>query len=247
MENKIDQFFKNKIEDHSLPPSEVAWNKVAANLSKKNNAIAWRIAAGILLIGTFISLIYWSQQSKPVPPSIAKGKPNKENKSGAPERKSELQALHKKNKRALDLGKKSGKQTVHTPTITKNSNLNKLTEEIALQPIREEEKNVVTPAPIDETKGNTIVLTTKNIIKEKLQLEATPLTKVASPARKSIKLEYTLDDFAPEEKAIATNEMKNSGLKRVLELAREVKNGEGPIRDIKNELFALNFKKNKNQ
>jgi hypothetical protein len=38
-----------------------------------------------------------------------------------------------------------------------------------------------------------------------------------------------------------TNEVKNTGLKKVLELARDMKEGEGPLSDLKekkNELFA---------
>jgi len=44
-----------------------------------------------------------------------------------------------------------------------------------------------------------------------------------------------------------TSEEKSSGLKKVWDLAREVKNGDGLVHEIKNELFALNFKKSKNQ
>src|SRR5258706_5725732 len=62
MENKIDQFFKDKIEGHSLPPSEKAWAKVEANLSKKNNVAIWRIAAAVLITGALISVIIWSQR-----------------------------------------------------------------------------------------------------------------------------------------------------------------------------------------
>src|SRR5258705_5817319 len=60
MENKIDRFFKDKLEGNTLPPSEAAWAKVEASLSKKNNIAVWRIAAAILIAGTLITVMIWS-------------------------------------------------------------------------------------------------------------------------------------------------------------------------------------------
>jgi len=63
---KVDKFFKDKLESHSVAPPDGAWAKVESNLSKKNNVIAWRIAAAILLMGTLITAIIWSQQNSVV-------------------------------------------------------------------------------------------------------------------------------------------------------------------------------------
>jgi len=70
---------------------------------------------------------------------------------------------------------------------------------------------------------------------------------VSSKFVKPIKLEFTLEDLPSEQPVATVNEERSSGLKKVWEMAREVKNGEGPVREMKNELFALSFKKSKNQ
>jgi hypothetical protein len=47
---------------------------------------------------------------------------------------------------------------------------------------------------------------------------------------------------------VANTETKNSGLKKMWETALQIKNGEGPMNQLlekKDELFALNFKKEK--
>ena len=111
------------------------------------------------------------------------------------------------------------------------------------------EKKMVTSeesvATVEKNKSS-LVITSEDKPEEKIKPEATPAATIASTRQKSIKLEFTLEDFssAPPE---ATVEAKSSGLKKVWDLAREVKNGDRPVRDIKNELFAFNFRKNKNQ
>jgi hypothetical protein len=79
--------------------------------------------------------------------------------------------------------------------------------------------------------------------------EALPTLTTAEPA--PIVLVYTLD---PVETAVApvvaaSSEKKDSSLKRVLEFASTVKNGDSPLdnlRNAKEELFALDFKKKNN-
>jgi hypothetical protein len=231
MENQMDKLFKDKLESHSLPPSEDGWSKVEAKLSKKNNAIAWRIAAAILLMGSSAALIYWSHKSD-VPQSIAIDQSKKPNNPAvtSPLKKAEPaeEAVMEKRKisKAPTIKKKPTTPSVHLPD-------------------QKEEEKTLTPSTIELQKTITVALVNENKPEEKMKSEATSSTKVASTAPKPIKLEFTLDDLTSEEKTVATGEVKNSGLKRVLELAREVKNGEGPIREMKNDLFALNFKKNK--
>src|SRR5437899_10228826 len=77
--DRVDRFFKNKLEDHSITPSEKAWTKVEAGLSKKNNVALWRWAAAVLLMGALISIIYWSQRgAENVEPVLVKKKIEKE-------------------------------------------------------------------------------------------------------------------------------------------------------------------------
>jgi hypothetical protein len=240
MENKIDQFFKDKLEGNTLLPSEEAWAKVEANLSKKNNIAVWRIAATILIAGALITVMIWSQRSADQQqPAIATNHLPKDN---SVKEKRMAQSSSKEKKEAV----KSAKElpvTSHAQQISPNSNQNN-------KPVTttEKKKLVATGESIAEVEKDnpSEALAKEGVLEENIKPEATPRITIASTHQKSIKLEFTLEDFssAPPE---ATVEAKSSGLKKVWELAREVKNGDGPVREIKNELLALNFKKNKNQ
>src|SRR5579885_3610414 len=83
---KIDKFFKDKVESHSIAPPEGAWNKVESNLSKKNNAFVWRIAAAILLMGALIGVFLWSKKSTELTNQVATNKVGqaKKNTSSTP-------------------------------------------------------------------------------------------------------------------------------------------------------------------
>ena len=67
---------------------------------------------------------------------------------------------------------------------------------------------------------------------------------------KPVVIEFTLESISKEPiiEVAQANEAESSGLKKILETALDVKNGDsdlGIIRDAKNQLFALDFKKDK--
>lgn len=72
----------------------------------------------------------------------------------------------------------------------------------------------------------------------------------STPVRKPIVIEFTLDAIPATitEPAMASAGDDKSGLQKILEKARDIKNGEselGSLRDAKNELFAFDFRKDK--
>jgi len=243
MENKIDQFFKDKLEGHALPPSEEAWTNIEANLPKKNNVAVWRIAAAILIAGALISVILWSQRADHDQPVIAGNHLPKDN--SMKEKRAASNTLKEKKKEVSTLPQQSLITPGSKPIIQGKKN-NKSVTTPELVPL---EKKMVTSeesvATVEKNKSS-LVITSEDKPEEKIKPEATPAATIASTRQKSIKLEFTLEDFssAPPE---ATVEAKSSGLKKVWDVAREVKNGDRPVHEIKNELFALSFKKNKNQ
>jgi len=230
MENKIDQFFKDKLEGHSLPLSEEAWAKVEANLSKKNNVAIWRIAAAILITGALISVIIWSQRdNKNTEHVIATKKSNKGSVKEKPA--SQIPSVEKK-----EQIKSNNKKTS-----------TKMPQPVSPQSEDKMEEKEITPIIPPETKEETVVVIKEIIQDEKINTKATSPTTIASTKQKPIKLEFTLEGFSSEQPVATASEEKSSGLKKVWDLAREVKNGDGPVHEIKNELFALSFKKSKNQ
>lgn len=235
MKNQMDKLFKEKLENHTLLPSEEAWARVEAKLSKKNNVVAWRIAAAILLMGVFISLMYWQQTKENASaPTLAETPTSKENKAATP-------TPPANNPVAMSPTKKTSQPS--STTIYQ-----KKAESSAAQHVIEQKEETSVTLVIETPKENAVALVNEKKEEEKIIRNATSTTTLASSTQKPIKLEFTLDDFASEENVVATTEVKNTGLKRVLELAKEVKNGEGPVNDLremKNELFAFNFIKNK--
>jgi hypothetical protein len=85
--------------------------------------------------------------------------------------------------------------------------------------------------------------------KQNLNTDATAVAQTTStPIEKPIVLEFTLEEVVADQTAVAKAETKNSGLKKMWDTARQLKNGEGPVNQLlekKDELFALNFKKEK--
>ncbi|MGC4021668.1 MAG: hypothetical protein QM734_06865 [Cyclobacteriaceae bacterium] len=231
---KIDKFFKEKLENHTTTPPEGAWPKVESNLSKKNNVIAWRIAAAILLAGALLGIILWEQQNTETI-KIAKAPSKGMNKKTPP----------------VTTEKKSEESK---PIRTEVKSKIPVVEKKQIQPAENE------PAPkiklmeteTELTQQYTIKLPTDNTIEEKQKEQATVTTEIASTKQKPIKLEFTLEDVPSGETVATTNEVKNSGFKKVLNMARDMKQGEGwvtNLREKKNEIFAHNFitGKTKNQ
>jgi hypothetical protein len=236
--DRLDQFFKNKLDDYTIAPSENAWAKVEAGLSKKNNVVAWRIAAAVLITGALITTIYWSQKNTGNDqPAVAQKKIEKAEP-----------------KTSIGNDSKTTEQKVESSVIAGNENV---------APKKSSVKSVTQPSLItsEEIQKKEMIATTNQVekitndmnpeiaVEEKSKVEATPKTTVASSQQKPIKLEFTLDDSSVETVA-TTNEVKNTGLKKVLELAREMKEGEGPLTSLKekkNELFARTSSREKKE
>jgi hypothetical protein len=232
--DRLDQFFKNKLDDHTIAPSENAWTKVEAGLSKKNSVVAWRIAAAILITGALITTIYLSKRTESDQPVLAQKKIEKEapkttvaDQSKTTEQKIELPSAQSKST------KKSSVKSVVQPTVIPSEEFQKK-ETIAVNQV----------VKVNEDTNPVIA------VEEKLKVEATTKATVASSQQKPIKLEFTLEDLPSVETVATTSEVKNTGLKKVLELAREMKEGEGPLTSLKekkNELFARTSSREKKE
>lgn len=52
MAKQVDEFFRGKLEEHASAPSAAAWEKIEADLVKKNKTVLiWRMAAALALLG----------------------------------------------------------------------------------------------------------------------------------------------------------------------------------------------------
>ncbi len=219
--NKLDGLFKKKLEDLTLEPRSEAWLKLEANLSKKNRGLIWfRSAAALLLMGLLITSIIWLQ---------------------SPEENQQVAGPLKN----INPSKISSENKLKEDSISQSTPLeaNKITG-------AKRKSNSTQPKTINTT---TAPLLIREIEPEPLLIETLPAETIAEATikEKPIVIEYTLESIIPQKKEtpiVAEIDEKKKGLQKALDFAREAKNSDSPlggIRQAKDDLFALNFKKDK--
>jgi hypothetical protein len=228
MSNRIDQLFKNALGEHKVPPSAEAWTKVQSGLSKKNRTmIVWQLAAVFAFFGALVGTWYYLNNDG----SITTTRLTEKNDIVVPEKNNFVKPMEA------------------TPESTNRT--------LAQVPATEKRKKRTEPVEIKKEIENS---TNENISFEdtELQKQADEEVLVSEAAiitqsdkkEKPVVIEFTLEAISKEPiTAVAqNNDEESSGLKKILETARDVKNGDsdlGIIRDAKNQLFALDFKKDK--
>jgi len=231
MNNNVDKLFKEKLGEHSLPPSAQAWEKVEAHLTKKNKGIVWfRVAAILALLSLFTFVLLKNGREEGIkqmatqhpvkaekektPASITKEEPAKEEPVLA------QQAIKKEDHTVAD--QKKQPITQHEPLIAKT--------------------NAEQPAALPEEK------------QMEVPVIATEATVAQAAPQKSIKLTFSLpalkETESPQAMVAATTaapEEKKTTLQKAVEKANEIRTGDvlRSLRDAKNDLFAWEFKKDK--
>ena len=219
--NRLDRLFKKKLEDLALEPRSEAWLKLEANLSKKNRGLIWfRSAAALLLMGLLITSIIWLQDSK--------------------ETQQVANQLKSINPSTLSDESKSKEASINQ---SPPDEVNKITEaKRKSNSIKSKTTNPFTvPPTIKETE----------LEPPKIETPPTEIVAEVTIKEKPIVIEYTLESIVPQKKEtpiVAEIDEKKKGLQKALDFARDAKNSDSPlggIRQAKDDLFALNFKKDK--
>jgi hypothetical protein len=224
MNNRTDQLFKDKLGDHRLSPSAEAWSKVEARLSKKNNiVILWRAAAVFVLFGLLTGAwLYWQSGQQDQPQQLVI-KPSGTNNSRLDE--------------PFIAQPEKEENTTQVAGIEKTKDLKKIKSKIT----EGTQNKIVEPIPTEN-----LVIKENELVADSKKISVEPQGKVEKP----IVIEFTLDPV-PVRTLVAQAEgdnEKNSGFEKILGKARDIKNGDselGSLRDVKNELFALDFRKDK--
>lgn len=224
--NRIDELFKNKLANHPVAPSADAWQKVEAGLTKKNNAWVWRLAAALVLFGLVSGAWYmWSKNAEVQPELVQQPLPS-------PQKEIPVVVQPEEQKQNL-VAETETKSKSETLTKKKTTKTNTSESKKEIQPEKEK---------VEEPQ---VVLSQTEVLVAEHKTEPTP-------ARKPIVIEFTLDaipvNMTEPEVVVANADDDKSGLQKILEKARDIKNGDselGSLRDVKNELFALDFRKDK--
>lgn len=234
MENKMDSLFKKKLESHSLTPREDAWARIESGLSKKNKFLSWRIAAALLVAGALITAVVVSiQKSEPTTLANQSGKTNAQPTTDSTDHSIET---------VKNTGTKKKTEATRSFASSQKKRQSIKTQTRTVQQVSE--KSV--PTELSDKENS---FKRENISEQNLVTDATAVTQNTSTSiEKPIKLEFTLEEVEADQTAVAKTETKNSSLKKMLDAARQIKNGEGPVTQLlekKDELFAFNFKKEK--
>ncbi len=235
MNDALDNLFKKRLSDHSLEPGPEAWSRISSSLTKKNNKIIWyRAAAGILLA----SLLLWFFTSR--------DNSNTENiadRKSTIEKNSEPVQPIQKMEEESDKNNKDENEATPVPTVESSKPL--LAQKKKSQQ-RNVAKDVTKSAMDDEQAGDPL----ENIASIETD-ELIAVTDILEPEKESkpIVIVYELSEINKKpasEFVLEPLPEKRNKLRKVLEVANDVRTGESPLnglRQAKEEIFAFNFKK----
>ncbi len=233
MRTRLDQLFKDKLSNHAETTSTDAWARVEARLSKKNKRLVWfRMAAGLLLAGALLTTISWLSLRQPSSNSSQLSSKAASKKGETLHQATVGQPLNQK-KQEVTTRRVIAKSNPVTIPIAKTENK---------EPARIERKNVVAQieTKVEEQPQQQVTMENITVVSDIQKIE------------RSIVLEYrleTIETSLPATESASVVESKDkSGFQKVIDFARDAKNSDGPLanmRQAKDELFALNFKKDK--
>jgi len=224
MSNRIDKLFKDKLSEHKVTPAAQAWTRVQSGLSKKNKIIiVWRIAAVFLLFGTMIGTWFLLNNDDAIRPAQL----TRKKEITSPQK----DVLGNPVEVAQSTKPKMAQTAKPEKRIVKNLN-KKVSQNAIIEP------DALNNSELQKEAEGSTVLTEH-------QLTAQPIKK-----EKPIVIEFTLESVStkPVVSVAQTSGEETSGLKKIFDAALDVKNGEsdlGIIREAKNQLFALDFRKSK--
>lgn len=277
MSNKeLDSLFRNKLGELERSPKADSWDKIQGQLNTEKSKGGWffmRIAATLLLLITF-GAVYWLNQDEVEDKPMVAEKTVKEEIEEIPTQSSDFTHSVEPDQNtdasvAITHDKVNDNQTdnkAEEGLIRKQENTKKKIKR-SPKPNRYIQKQMeIIPDSFEEniaqveTQEVPEKLSEKQEVIEKIELnaqtDATPTTAIASSEQYASStgstLVFDIDDLdAPREVVkVESPSDRKRGLKRILELVKEVKNGEkglSDLRESKNELLALRKSKNDNK
>jgi hypothetical protein len=213
--NKLDELFKNKLEDYSLPPSASAWATVDASLRKKKKTIVWfRIAACLALASVSWMLLPRANHNIP---SMAV--------TPAPAKMKEVPAVKK-------LITEPALKTYPAKSALQANTIDSDTSDQIKVVFTESYSEAVEITPIT---GDEIVLQETTILAN---------TEIIAQVEKPLVIEYTLESVADQQEEVASRSKLQRVVDFALD-AKNSDGALTNLRQAKDDLFAFNFKKDK--
>lgn len=230
MTQQPDNLFRDKLEHFQLKPSADAWNRIEASLAKPSKKLLWlKIAAGLVLLSV-ASVILWNISAEQSQSNITAHQENSKN---------------------------------HVPDIATND------KSINTEHLLVEQSQISTSTEREKIKEAIATSIPKYTKPEKQPEEFLPDTEIVNAGLLLAQTDNTLDNTStsvylvltadevnqkylrqqPEPEA-TQEEKKSSRMQMLMSVAYNLKNGEhalGDLRQMKDEIFALNFIDEKKQ
>ncbi|MFZ2905074.1 MAG: hypothetical protein WAZ98_02610 [Cyclobacteriaceae bacterium] len=221
MTSQPEKLFRDKLENFQRPAPEAAWERIEAGLNKRDNKFLWLKVAAAILVLVVAGFILWPDEQ------VVNNSITNAGKQDEP-----AQSLHpKKTVTATPetpVQKKADKKSNRVNTVKQQQTASPVTE-----PLSEKDftvaalENTEMPETIP-TETTAEIITSQTIVYTAEEVNAKFL-------RKKLPVEAT------------SEEKKSSGIQKLMGLAYDLKNNEngyGNLRQMKDEILALNFLNN---
>lgn len=259
MSNKeLDSLFKSKLENLEKTPSADAWSKIQAQSQQKKPVWLWmRVAAAILLL-LVSGIVVWNFTRNKMPTNdtlVANDtKPESTINEDTIIANSVEQSAKVEQSALVDPQTEDKTQVKKIESNSKQHN--KVKPQLAENNNAMAQKNTA-EEPLPEVNEIIEKSSTETLIAENDKSDATIENETASEqqATEGTTLVFNIEDFKKVEVAANASETESNtetdepkkGINKVLNLMKELKSdaGIGDLREAKNEIFAFNFKKEK--
>jgi hypothetical protein len=243
MNQQPDKLFRDKLQSFQTPAPSGAWNRIEANLDKKNDKILWfRIAASLLLVAIAAYLLWPSNSINTPKPEVAITTKPQETVKPQQQKEEQITPVVPQENKIAKQRKKNVKR------VEKNEQQNQ-SQQIQKQAGGDYETNL----------SDNNITSVNNKDEERLpEIISTPVetqtTVVASTETQKLKIIFSaeeVDNKYLDKKALAeatSDDKKSSTLKKLLDKAYDLKYNQDPFGDLrqkKNEILALNFRTDK--
>jgi cytoskeletal protein RodZ len=223
---KLDDLFRQPLEPWEVPPPPDAWNRIEAGLAQRKSRIAWVRWAAAAAVAFSLTGMWWYFQAGSNHQTIALQQPAEGDVQSTPQAKALV-----------------------TPALTEIAQINEAQPRTAQTTRRQESVKPKNPAPQSAPTALAAKTEAPPIITAFTDPAETPAAAgndlPHQQADMPVVLTYFLPDVAPEEFTPERTAAKTP-MKKIRAIALRIKHSEGwmgKIRAAKNDLFALDFRK----
>lgn len=238
MKQSPDDRFRRRLKDHSLTPPAEVWSRIESNLPARRRHIWIKAAAAVLLLFTATALIFLMRDNNGTQP-IAEDHILTETQPQPPATGSPTNA-------ASDdhiIPSEETLTTAEAPPVKQETPVNRIP--TAKEVLDDHLNNSIAEVPRSVPDEAETTLLTPDTDADTAPLTADAVMNADTPFKLILEVNEVQSKYLRKKSvAHATEEdAQPSGLKRLLDKANEISNQDhiGDLRQMKNEIFALNF------